>query len=66
MELDASAHEALAALAERAGFVASRAFARYWHAEALKVAEAIDDPETRWAILTEALRRVGYGEVGGG
>ena len=61
--LDDAAREALRQLAEGAGYAASHAFARYWHAEAQKIAEAVSDPSARWEILVDALRRVGYGDA---
>ena len=38
----------------------TRTVARFWWAEAQKIAEQIDDPAARWEILLTALRRVGW------
>lgn len=40
----------------------TRSVARWWWAEAQKVAEQIDDPPARWEILLTAMRRVGWPE----
>ena len=34
--------------------------ARWWWAEAQKIAEQIDDPAARWEILLLAMRKVGW------
>ena len=38
----------------------THAVARWWWAEAQKIAEQIDDPAARWEILLLAMRRVGW------
>lgn len=51
-------------IGDRVAAAATRTLARYWWAEAQKIAERIDDPAVRWEILVTALRRVGWPDEG--
>ena len=44
----------------RVAAASTRIVARYWYAEAKKIAEQVSDPAARWEILTTALLRVGW------
>lgn len=39
---------------------AAGAFARIWFGKAHEIAEKVEKPEQRWAILVAALRQIGW------
>lgn len=51
-------------MAQRVAEVATKLVARSWWYECQKIAEQVDDPPARWAILVKALRKRGWPDGG--